>query len=149
MTNLVLTSLTIALAAPAFAQTANETSLRQADAEQMRIIVEEDAKAQQSFMHPHYMINAPSNRVLRKMELVEMLAAGQMASESFDRTIEATSITGDVGIVMGLEIVTPTAKSALGRKFGGQALTRRFTNVFLWERTRWRFLARQATVVAP
>ena len=145
----LITLLGIALAAPVSAQgKANDKSLRQADAAQMRIIVEEDAKAQQNFMHPNYILNGPSNRVMRKGQLVAMLATGQMASESFERTIEATTITGNVGIVMGRETVTPAADSQLGRQFGSKALARRFTNVFLWERGKWRFLARQATVVA-
>lgn len=139
----------ITLAVPACAHLKpDDKSLRQADDMQMRIIVEEDAKAQQAFMHPDYIINAPSNRVLRKEKLVAMLAEGQMASERFDRTIEATSITGDIGIVMGRETVTPAPNSQLGKQFGSKPLARRFTNIFLWERGQWRFLARQATVAA-
>lgn len=137
------------LAAPALGHSAaNEESLRYADAEQMRIIVDEDATAQQVFMHPNYMINAPSNRILRKAQLVAMLAKGDMSSEKFSRTIEAVSITGSVGIVMGQETVTPTLNSQLGKQFGRKPLTRRFTNVFLLENGKWRFLARQATVVS-
>lgn len=113
----------------------------------MRIAREEDASAQQSFMHPNYIINAPSNRILRKEQLVSMLTNGQIASESFERTIEATSITGNVGIVIGRETVTPAANSQLGKQFGSRPLQRRFTNVFLWEEREWRFLARQATVL--
>lgn len=139
----------LAVATPAAAQTeANEENLREADALQMQIIVDGDAKAQQEFMHPDYMVNAPANRVMRKEQLVALLANGQMASENFLRVIEATSITGNVGIVMGRETVTPAADSTLGRQFGNRALERRFTNIFLWENGKWRFLARQATVVA-
>jgi hypothetical protein len=126
----------------------SEASLRAADAEQMRIIVEEDAKAQQAFMHPNYMINAPVNAVKRKPELVAMLARGGMASESFERVVEATSLTGNVGVVMGHEVVTPAKDSNLGRLHPGKSLQRRFTNVFLWEGGKWQFLARQATIVA-
>jgi hypothetical protein len=126
-----------------------EANLRAADAEQMRIIVQGDAEAQQAFMHPNYIINAPANLVRRKSELVSMLARGRMASESFDRTIEGTAITGNVGIVMGREVVRPAATSNLGRLHPGQTLQRRFTNVFLWEDGKWTFLARQATIVAP
>lgn len=125
----------------------SEASLRAADAEQMRIIVEGDAEAQRRFMHPNYLLNGPSNRVLRKPVLVEMLAQGRMASERFERTIEQTAITGNIGIVMGSEVVRPRATSALGEKFGDEELHRRFTNVFIFEQGAWRFLARQATVV--
>ena len=61
----------------------SEASLRAADAEQMRIIVRGDADKQRTFMHPNYMVNGPSNRVMRKEALVEMLAQGKMASDSF------------------------------------------------------------------
>lgn len=127
----------------------SESSLRAADAEQMRIIVDGDAKAQSAFMHDNYILNAPSNRVLRKPVLVEMLAQGKMASDRFERTIEGTAITGNVGIVMGSEIVRPAALSELAQTYGSRDLQRRFTNVFLFEEGAWRFLARQASVIAP
>jgi hypothetical protein len=127
----------------------SEANLRAADAEQMRIIVEGDAKAQQKFMHPNYIINAPANVVRRKPELVADLARGKLASESFKRVIEGTAITGNVGIVMGREVVKPAPASNLGKLHPGQNLQRRFTNVFLWEHGKWRFLARHASVVGP
>jgi hypothetical protein len=89
----------------------SEASLRAADAEQMRIIVEEDAPAQRRFMHENYIINGPANRVMRKPVLVEMLAQGKMASERFERTIEGIALTGNIGVVMGSEIVRPSPKS--------------------------------------
>ena len=126
----------------------SEASLRAADAEQMRIIVQADAEKQRAFMHPNYMINGPSNRVMRKDALVEMLAQGKMASDRFERSIEAISITGNVGVVMGREVVQPAPGSQLGQLHGTEVLDRRFTNVFLFEDGEWRFLARQATIVA-
>jgi hypothetical protein len=125
----------------------SETSLRAADAEQMRIIVEEDAKAQKAFMHQNYIINGPANRILRKDVLVDMLANGKMASERFERVIEGTAITGNVGVVMGSEIVQPSPGSELGEKLGSRPLKRRFTNVFIFENGRWYFLARQASII--
>jgi hypothetical protein len=141
------TALSLAATSPNSAP--NEANLRAADAEQMRIIVEGDAKAQQEFMHPNYIINAPANVVRRKPELVADLARGAMGSESFQRVIEGTAITGNVGIVMGREVVRPTATSNLGKLHPGQTLHRRFTNVFIWEGGKWRFLARQASIIAP
>jgi len=135
------------VAAPCSGTEISESSLRAADAEQMRIIVDGDAKAQSAFMHPNYILNGPSNRVLRKPVLVEMLAQGKMASDRFERTIEGTAITGNIGIVMGSEIVRPSAGSELAQKFGDRDLKRRFTNVFIFESGAWRFLARQASVV--
>jgi hypothetical protein len=139
-------TLGMAAAAPLIADV-SEQSLREADAEQMRIIVEGDARAQAAFMHDNYIINGPANRILRKPVLVEMLSQGKMASDRFERVIEGTAITGNIGIVMGREIVQPRAGSELGERFGSKLLHRRFTNVFLFENGRWYFLARQATIV--
>jgi len=125
----------------------SESSLRAADAEQMRIIVQADAEAQQAFMHPNYMINGPMNRVLHKDVIVDMLAHGKMGNDFFERVIEDLAITGNVGIVMGREVVHPTPESELGMRHGDKVLNRRFTNVFLFESGKWRFLARQATIV--
>lgn len=137
----------VAACGPAMADDLSEASLRAADAEQMRIIVQGDARAQQEFMHPNYILNGPSNRVLRKPVLVAMLAQGAMGSDRFERVIEGIAITGNVGIVMGSEVVHPTPSSELGARHGDATLNRRYTNVFLFEGGKWRFLARQATVV--
>ena len=131
----------------ALATEPSEATLHAADAEQMRIIVQGDAKAQQEFMHPNYIINGPSNEILRKPILVKMLAQGKMGSDRFERVIEGVAITGNVGIVMGRETVHPLPTSQLGALHGDELLKRRFTNVFLFEGGKWRFLARQATIV--
>jgi hypothetical protein len=135
------------ISAAAKAQNISAATLRAADAEQMRIIVQGDAKAQQEVMHPNYVFNGPFNRVMRKEVLVGMLAHGQMASDRFERVIEGLAITSNVGVVMGSEAVHPLPTSQLGKLYGDKVLNRRFTNVFLFEGGKWRFLARQATVV--
>jgi hypothetical protein len=143
----VMSLFVVLVATACWAKEISESSLRAADAEQMRIIVNGDAQAQSVFMHDNYMVNGPSNRILRKAVLVEMLAQGKMASDRFERTIEGTAITGNIGIVMGSEIVRPAAGSELAQAFGDRDLTRRFTNVFIFEGGAWRFLARQASVI--
>lgn len=139
----------VLIAHPCLATEISESSLRAADAEQMRIIVDGDANAQSAFMHQNYIINGPSNRILRKPDLVEMLAQGRMASDRFERVVEETAITGNIGIVMGSETVRPATGSNLGERFGNVDLKRRFTNVFVFESGAWHFLARQASVVEP
>lgn len=140
--------LTLALlAGPALAGGPDEASLRAADQEQSRIVGAGDVDAQRAFMHPNYIINGPANVVMRKAQVVEMLGQGAMARTAFERTIEGLQITGNVGVVMGRESVVPASGSQLGALHGQGVLHRRFTNVFLFEDGRWRFLARQATVV--
>lgn len=76
-----------------------------------------------------------------------MLAEDQIASDAIERTIEATAITANVGIVMGRETVKPKPTSELGQLHGAKTLERRFTNVFLFKEGNWRLLARQSTVI--
>jgi hypothetical protein len=146
---IVLIGLLLA-AVPAAAQGAkpDDATLLAADAEQKRIIVEQDLDAQRRFMHDNYIINAPANRVLRKADALALMARGGNAADRFERVIEGHQITGNIGIVMGREVVQPTATSQLGGQFGARPLSRRFTNVFLFENGRWVFLARHATVIA-
>lgn len=146
--SLALSAAVILAGSEAIAAGPDEPSLRAADAEQMRIIVDEDANAQQAFMHDNYIINGPSNQVLRKPQLLQMLSQGAMASDTFQRTIEAVQITDNVGIVMGRETVAPSPGSQLAKLHGPDVLQRRFTNVFYFDDGKWRFLARQATLVA-
>ena len=137
------------VAVPAAAIQPDEVSLRAADAEELRLIVQGDAEGEREFMHPNYMVNSPANRVVRKDELIRMLSEGKIANNGIERTIEATAITGNVGIVMGRETVNPKPTSELGQLHGARMLERRFTNVFLFESGKWRFLARQSTVIGP
>jgi hypothetical protein len=125
----------------------DETSLRAADAEELRIVLTGDAHAMRSLTHPNYMVNSPVNQIVRKDQLIKLLSEGQIASEAIERTIEATAITGNVGIVMGRETIKPKPTSELGRVHGSKTLERRFTNVFLFEDGNWRLLARQSSVI--
>lgn len=131
----------------ALADGLDEAGLRAADREQSRIVGAGDVAAQQAFMHPNYILNGPANVIMRKPQVIEMLGQGQMARTGYERIIEGLQITGNVGVVMGRETVVPAASSQLGQLHGDAVLQRRFTNVFLFEDGRWRFLARQATVV--
>lgn len=51
-------------------------------------------------MHPNYVLNSPANRIVRKDELIKLLAAGTISNDGLERTVEGTAIRGNVGIVM-------------------------------------------------
>jgi len=125
----------------------NETSLRAADAEELRIVLTGDANAMRVLMHPNYIVNSPVNQIVRKDQLIKLLSEGIIGSDAIERTIEATAITGNVGIVMGRETIKPKPNSELGLAHGVKTLKRRFTNVFVFEEGNWRLLARQSTVI--
>lgn len=149
MTSLAVGAVLLGASATANAAGPDEVSLRAADAVQKEAGAKSDAEATDRLQHPNYLGNAPNNRVATAEEVRQLMASGRIASEGFDREIERVAITGNVGVVMGKEIVTPSAGSEQAKMFADSKVTRRFTNVFLWEDERWKLLARHANVVAP
>ena len=124
-----------------------EQSLRAVDALQRELISQRDTLGMRKLAHPNLRINAPTNVVLSHDQLLTMMGNGQIAAENFVRVPESVTITGNVGVVMGRETFTSVAGSASANMFGTRPLNRRYTNVYIFEGGRWRFLARHANVV--
>jgi len=126
-----------------------EVNLRAADAEDLRIALTDDVKAARTFMHPNLLVNSPANRIFTKTQVINMLQKGEIAHHSLERTIESTALTGNIGVVMGQELVQDKTPTEAGQSAGSVTYTRRFTDIFLFENGTWRLLARQSTVVKP
>ena len=128
-------------------QTADERAVLAADAKQRLAVASVDVKTIGEISHPHLRVNAPSNRILARDDLMRMVASGEIRNEIFERTPEDVVITGDVGVVMGHEVVFPGAASEQARMYGRKALSRRYTNVYIRSGGTWRHLARHANVI--
>jgi hypothetical protein len=96
---------------------------------------------------PGLAINASTGRVLTREQFLAMMRSGQIGAENFERTVESVTVSGDVGVVMGSEVFTPTAQSELGRNYGAVPLKRRYTNIYVREDGAWRWFAPHANVV--
>lgn len=144
-------ALTILLAAPAAAQSLppgkEEAALAKVDLAQKEMVAKADVARLAALAAPGLTINAPTNRVLTREPFLAMMRDGRIGAEDFTRTIERVTVDGDVGIVMGSEVFTPTAASELGRTYGAVPLKRRYTNVYRRDRDGWKWLARHANVV--
>lgn len=125
----------------------SEESLRAAGLHQTTIIAAGDADAFTSFLHPNFMVNGPNNRCGGRNQVIGLFKAGALSHEQFERDVESTSITGNVGIVMGKETVVPSDGSPLAAAYGKNPLQRRFTDIYLFADGAWTLLARQASVV--
>lgn len=125
-----------------------EAELLALDDRQRQMVLDDNAADMRMLAHPNLHINAPTNEVLDRTEFLRRLDQHIIAFESHKRIPEKVFITGDVGIIMGREEVLPTASSESGKLFGAHTIVRRYTNVYLREDGRWRFLARHANVVA-
>lgn len=139
----------LVFAVSAAAQTPAATELAALDSRQKAMVAAGDIAALAALSAAELRINAPTGRVLTRERFLAMMKSGQIAAESFDRTVEDVSVNGDVGIVMGREVFTPTAGSELGRMYGAVPLARRYTNVYVRRSGRWLWLARHANVVGP
>jgi hypothetical protein len=142
----VLASLSVvpAVAAPAGA---GERALAALDARQKDMVARGDLPGLLALAAPDLTINAPTGRVLSHDEFFAMMRDGRIGAEAFERTVESIRIHGAVGVVMGSEVFTPTAGSELGRTWGARPLRRRYSNVYIRDAGRWRWLARHANVV--
>ncbi len=147
--SLLISLLILTTTAAAAQPSTDEAELRRIDDRQRQIIEAADVAAMRALAHPNLRVNAPTGRVLTHDQLLAMMGSGAIAAENFTRTPESVVVTGDIGVVMGRETVTPTKGSASGRMFGARILSRRYTNVYIRTPEGWKFLARHANVAPP
>lgn len=131
----------------AIAHSSDEAAVLAADARQRDSVATVDVAAIGAIAHPYLRVNAPNNRILTREDLMRMVASGEIRNELFERIPEMVVVTGDVGVVMGRELVFPGAASEQARMYGRRTLNRRYTNVYLREGGTWRHLARHANVI--
>jgi hypothetical protein len=125
-----------------------EASLRAADQEQRRLVFEGKTEELARLCHPNLLINGPNGRVVTKDMLLESVRTGAIAKEKFERIPEAVHITGNIGVLLGHEMVVAAPGSRDFETFGKTPFQRRYTNMFLFQDGKWWFLARQASIVA-
>lgn len=130
-------------------RSAAEQALLAADERQRAAVSTADLEAIRSGSHPNLRINAPSNRVLTRDDLVRMVGSGEIKNEVFERVPESITITGNIGVVMGRERVFPGAVSEQARMYGARTLDRRYTNVYLRQGGAWKHIVRHANVIPP
>lgn len=124
-----------------------EAALARLDMAQKEMVGRADVTALATLSAPELTINAPTGRILTREQFLAMMRDGRIGAEDFDRTIESVTVSGDVGVVMGREVFTPTQQSELGQRYGAVPLNRRYTNIYRRDHGRWMWLARHANVV--
>jgi len=144
----LLTAALPTMAAPPISRSPDEAAVLAADARQRDAVAKGDLKAIAAIAHPNLRVNAPNNRILTRADLIRMVGSGEIRNEVFERVPEQVVITGDVGVVMGHEVVFPGAASEQARMYGRKTLNRRYTNIYLrGQDGQWLHLARHANVI--
>lgn len=142
----------VTLTSPAASQStgadSGEAALSRLDLRQKDMVAKADVAGLAALAAPGLTINAPTGRVLTREAFLAMMRNGQIGAEDFERQVESVTVSGDVGVVMGNEVFTPTANSELGRTYGAVPLKRRYTNIYIRDHGAWRWFARHANVVA-
>ena len=89
-------------------------------------------------------VHNPENAIVGFRQLIERIKAGKINYVSFERFIEKISFFNNTSIVMGKEILVPQGATT----YAGKTITRRFTNVWMKEKGKWKLTARQATIIS-
>lgn len=142
-----LCSLLLVAGCATASEVGNRDTIFAVDEVQRRLVASSDVAGLERLAHPNLRINAPGGRLLQREQFMANMRSGEMAAESFERTAEDIAVSGNVAVVMGREVFTPTLTSELGRTFGAVPLQRRYTNTYILQRGRWMWLARHANVV--
>jgi ketosteroid isomerase-like protein len=128
-------------AAQAPPREAVEATIRALDNKERVAALNQDLPELERLWSEHFIVNAPSNQIMpNRAAVLDWFRKGMTMRSSYDRVIEQIRVDGDIAIVMGEEILTPTANAPNA----GQMVRRRFTNIWKKEGDAWRLWARHA-----
>jgi ketosteroid isomerase-like protein len=128
--------------------TDDETTVRSLDDQERVAVLKRDKAAMERLWSDELFVNAPNNQLLiGKAAVLAWVDRGIINFSSFERQVELVRVDGDIAIIMGAETVKPIGDAPMAGLRAGQAIQRRFTNI--WKRTAgtWRLYARHANVV--
>jgi ketosteroid isomerase-like protein len=118
-----------------------QAMIRALDDEERIAALNQDLPKLERLWSEHFIVNAPSNQILpNRSAVLDWFRKGMTTRSSYGRKIEQIRVDGDIAVVMGEEILTPTANAP----HAGQTVRRRFTNVWKKEGDTWRLWARHA-----
>lgn len=97
-----------------------------------------------------FILNGPNNQAVvgRRAVLDTFVRAGIINFSMFERQIEFIRSDGAFVIIMGLETVQPVSDAPSAGLVAGQAVKRRFTNVWKDEAGTWRLFVWHANVIS-
>ena len=124
--------------------------IRSLDDQERVAALARDVPALETLWSEQLTINAPNNQVVvgRRANLDTFVHSGIINFSKFDREVEFIHIDGNFAFVMGHETVVPISDAPSAGLVAGQAVRRRFTNIWKNESGTWRLYARHANIIA-
>jgi len=103
-----------------------------------------DVDAVTAVMTPDIVVNAPINKVVDAADALARFRARRIDYSSAKVNLEFAGVRGDLVVLMGEEVVTPTSDAP----HAGKTVHRRFTDI--WRRVdgAWKLAIRQATITS-
>ena len=127
----------------------DEELVRSLDDQERIAALNRDGAALERLWSEQFILNAPNNQVVvgKRAVLDTFVRAGIINFSTFERQIEFVRADGAFVIIMGLETVQPVSDAPSAGLVAGQAIKRRFTNVWKNEAGTWRLFVRHANVI--
>jgi hypothetical protein len=127
----------------------DEERVRSLDDQERIATLKRDVPAMERLWSEQFTVNAPNNQVVvgKRAVLETFVRTGIINFSRFERQIEFIRADGAFVIIMGLEIVQPISDAPSAGLVAGQAIRRRFTNIWKNEAGTWRLFARHANVI--
>jgi hypothetical protein len=126
-----------------------ENIVRALDDQERVAALQRDVPALERLWSDQFVLNSPDNQVVvgRSTVLDKFVRGGVINFSSFERRIELILADGPLVIIMGLETVVPITDAPAAGLVAGQAIRRRFTNIWKDEDGTWRLFIRHANVL--
>jgi ketosteroid isomerase-like protein len=127
----------------------DEELVRSLDDQERVAALKRDVSTLERLWSEQFTVNAPNNQVVvgKRAVLDTFVRAGVINFSTFDRQIEFIRADGGFVIIMGLETVQPISDAPSAGLVAGQAIKRRYTNVWKNEAGTWRLFVRHANVI--
>jgi len=127
----------------------DEESVLALDDQEREATLRRDVKTLKGLWSDRFTVNAPNNEVVvgRQAVFDTFVHSGIINFSSYARHIEHTEFDGGFAFIMGLETLVPKSDAPSAGLVAGQAVKRRFTNIWKKEAGTWRLFARHANVI--
>ena len=126
-----------------FCQSKDERTIRQLENEERIAILKGDTAELKRLMSQKIVVQNPDNIIVTYRQIIDRIKTGKINYSSFERVIDKVTFTANIAVVMGKEIIKAEGQT----NHAGKLITRRFTNIWMKEKTSWKIVARQATIV--
>ena len=116
-----------------------EQEVRRLDLLHADAVLRGDLEALDKLWSEDFRANSPFNEINK----ADRIRTGVVTYSSFVREPEAILVHGDTVVVMGRETVVPKGNSP----DAGKTIKRRYTNIWMKRESKWRLIARHASVI--